>query len=154
MPSERVPETDHIKSSASALKAQLNFSRNSFLGNLERSVLLFHQRGMKLLTKLFHLVRKHLVLKIFLRLRGTVLRTSKSILKKIIIRTRRIPNFDHRASHKMKILGHRLFLQRSMVYVKFLVVDVNVALYPRILKTCNGRLKVGNLCIHDAALNT
>ena len=32
LPSERVPETDHIKSSSSALKAQLNFSRTSFFG--------------------------------------------------------------------------------------------------------------------------
>jgi hypothetical protein len=31
LPSEQVPETDHIKSSASALKARLNFSRIVFL---------------------------------------------------------------------------------------------------------------------------
>ena len=94
------------------------------------------------------------MLKIILRLRGRVLYTSENIFEENTIRIRRLRNFVHRALIKMKILSYRPFLQRSMVFVKFLVVSVNVVLYPPILWTCNGKLKVGNLCIHDVALSS
>ena len=54
----------------------------------------------------------------------------------------------------MMILGHWNFLQRCMVFVKFLFVGENAALCPLILWTCNGKLPVGNYSIHDAALST